>query len=212
MWARAATMAVAAAAGVVPSDEVLLDEDGLQWERHGSWWWRITLAPGGEAVFCGQDADGSDTHLWDEPIDLLAGLPSRLNWPGLRGELRDAMLGYVYWYTDGAWHRVSYPEGLEDDGLESSYDFLGSDEEVIDRLTEGIPDDAAAARAVAGFLAEARERRLAPGEVSALLCAVSPEAGLDPERCEAALETAARTGLLAGTTPPCVPTDSAELQ
>ncbi|MFC7329432.1 hypothetical protein [Marinactinospora rubrisoli] len=198
LWARAATVAVAA-----PYNEHILDEEGLYFEGGGfSWWWRITLAPDGEAVFSGQDSDGSHTHLRDDPVDLLSGLPDRLSWPQLRADLRDRVLGYVYWYTGGAWHRVGYPDDVVDDGLAMSFDFLAGDERVVELLLaegSGSPD---ADRTVTRFLTGARTRSLQPADVTALLTAVDPEAAADPKRQDAALDVARRAGLLSGSTAP----------
>jgi hypothetical protein len=197
-------MAVAAAAGVLPSDWIIFDEEGLYCEGGGgSSWWRITLAPDGEAVFSGQDSDGSYTHLDVQPVDLLAGLPERLSRPQLRDDIRDRVLGYVYWYTRGAWHRAPYPEDLEDDGLAMSLDFLAwADEDVIDILLDDRPSAPDAARTGVRFLEQATAGLLRPDDVTALLDAINPEIARDHAGLEAALDTASRAGLLTGTTPP----------
>ncbi|MGI5348727.1 hypothetical protein ACQEU8_11105 [Streptomyces sp. CA-250714] len=200
LWVRAATMAVAAAAGGFPDDGLLLDEDGLAFEGGGAcWWWRLRPAAGGEAVFCGQDADAGNTHLRPVPLDVLAGLPARLGSPTLREELGAHMLGYVYWYTEGAWHRVPYPDDVDDDGLAMSHDFLESDGHVVEALLDHTPERGVAAQgAVRRFLAGARACTLAPGDVSALLAALAPRLADTGERLHAARNMAARTGLIGG--------------
>jgi hypothetical protein len=194
-------MAVAVATGALSRDWIIFDEEGLYYEGGGgSCWWRITLAPGGEAVFSGQDSDGSYTHLGAQPVDLLAGLPERLIWPQLRDDMRDRVLGYVYWYTGGAWHRAPYPEDLEDDGLAMSLDFLAwADEDVIDILLDDRPSAPDATRTGVRFLEQAAAGLLRPDDVTALLDAINPEITKDHARLEAALDMASRAGLLTDT-------------
>ncbi|KAB2350111.1 hypothetical protein [Actinomadura rudentiformis] len=206
LWARAATTAIACAAGLLSANVVRLRPDGLNSDASGAGWWTLTLSPDEEAVFSGQD-DFSHTHLGDEPVDLLAGLPDRLSWPQLREDLRARALGFVYWYTGGAWHRAPYPEDLEDDGLDASLSFLADEAELTIMLVEDHPRTEDAGRTVAGFLDRAKDRRLHPDDVIALLAAINPQVATDPARVKAALDMATRTGLLEGTTPPLFTAD-----
>ncbi len=70
LWARAVTMALVDAACNADT-EFALDDDGLWCHSTGACgWWRLTVLDGGRAVFCGQDPDGSHTHVGGEQIDF----------------------------------------------------------------------------------------------------------------------------------------------
>ncbi|MFD0899436.1 hypothetical protein [Actinomadura sediminis] len=177
LWNRASVLAVGTAAEVV-SAGATVDGDGVR-AAGPDGWCRVTLAPDGEAVLSGGGGDAS--------APALDGLPERLDWDGLRDGL-----GYVCWYTDGAWHGPG--------GLDASAGLLTDDDATIAELT----DDENGRRAVADVLAKARANTLRPADVTAMLGVLDPDVGADAARTRAALDTAVRTGILAGTRPPLI--------
>jgi hypothetical protein len=178
MWARAGTLAVLAGAGLT-FDEMHLSDKGIySWWGGGSVWWRFTLAPGGEAVLVGQDSDGSRTHshaAGDGPRDLLAGMPDRLAYPGLRGDLDDFLVWFAYWFVDGAWTRIDYPDDVFDDGLKGAVGCLNDDAAATQHALEmnGIHGNAAVEGAIAEFLRLAHVRAVDDAAVSSLVHAVA---------------------------------------
>ncbi|OLT29867.1 hypothetical protein BJF79_10035 [Actinomadura sp. CNU-125] len=207
LWTRAAVMAVCGAAEPASPSGLSVDDDGITADiGGGSYWWKLTLAPDGEAVFSGRDADRSRTRLMDEPVPLLDGLPDRLSWKRLREDMERDALGFVYWHADGAWHRVDYPDDLEDDGLGAPLEHVAGDVETTDwvLLDKRLDDEVNARRAVADVLAKAHENTLRPADVTTMLGVLDPDVGSDAARTKAALDAAVRTGLLAGTRPPLI--------
>ncbi|MFV2171935.1 hypothetical protein ACFHW2_15735 [Actinomadura sp. LOL_016] len=193
MWTRASVMAVGAAAEIIPADGMRVDDDGVSADIKGHRW-MVALAPDDEAVLGVRDSGGPA----GDPADLPDGLPERLSWKRLREDA--AALGYVYWYTDGAWHRAECPADLDDDGLGASLEHLADDHAAIGALTS----DENGRRAVADVLAKARENTLRPADVTTMLGVLDPDVGSDAARTRAALDAAVRTGLLAGTRPPLI--------
>ncbi|MGW4894535.1 hypothetical protein ACWEQL_20015 [Kitasatospora sp. NPDC004240] len=136
LWARAVTMAVVERAGSADGDYAL-DEDGLWCHATGAGgWWRLTLLDGGRAVFCGQDPDGSHTHDGDEQIDFLAGGPAWLPWEQLKDDASGNLLGFVYWWEDGAWHRIDYRDAIPGDGLLMAAPWVASQDEFLSLAAE----------------------------------------------------------------------------
>ncbi|MFI0150603.1 hypothetical protein [Streptomyces lydicus] len=202
VWARAATLAVVAAA-MDDGDEFSWGEQGLEcWNGGGSYWWRLKLFEGGRALLCGQDSDGSYTHDGDRQIDFLAGGPEWLPWERLRHDADGNLFGFVYWWQDGAWARAPYPEKLPDDGLEMALSWAAPGEDAVRRiiddlvaLTETEVDAAARVRA---FLSAAESRTVGEADVAALLDAVCDKDSWYDVRPEAALAFAEKLGLTAG--------------
>ncbi|MEV7382756.1 hypothetical protein [Streptomyces lydicus] len=202
VWARAATLAVVAAA-MDDGDEFSWGEQGLEcWNGGGSYWWRLKLFEGGRALLCGQDSDGSYTHDGDRQIDFLAGGPEWLPWERLRHDADGNLFGFVYWWQDGAWARAPYPEKLPDDGLEMAVSWAAPGEDAVRRiiddlvaLTETEVDAAAGVRA---FLSAAESRTVGEADVAALLDAVCDKDSWYDVRPEAALAFAEQLGLTAG--------------
>ncbi|QFG23164.1 hypothetical protein [Actinomadura sp. WMMB 499] len=194
LWTRASVLAVAAAAEIIAPDGSSVDDDGVAGDG-----WRVTLAPDGEAVVSGRPpADRDETG---ESPDLLDGLPERLTWKRLRDDMDGGSLGYVYWYADDAWHRAEHP----DDALAGPPEQLADDDATIRVLTTDLkPDDENGPRAIADVLAKARANTLRPADVTTMLGVLDPDVGSDAARTKAALDTAVRTGLLAGTKPPLI--------
>ncbi|MBE1532373.1 hypothetical protein [Actinomadura algeriensis] len=204
LWTRAAVLAVCGAAEPKSSSELTVDDDGIRADiGDAPRWWRLTLAPDGEAVVSGQDTDRDDTHRTDGPAPLLEGLPDRLNWTRLREDMERGALGFVYWHADGTWHRA---DGVEDDGLDGPLEHVSDDAKTTARvlLDKGLDDAVNAERAVADVLRKAHENTLRPADVTAMLGVIDPEIGADAARTKAALDAAVRTGLLAGTKPPLI--------
>ncbi|MGI5240036.1 hypothetical protein [Dactylosporangium sp. CA-139066] len=226
LWARAATLTTIAAAGGPGGFRV--GSTGLHyWSPGGAYWWQLTLAPAGEAVLSGQDSDASHTHLQPRPLDLLAGLPDRLIWDELRRDHRDFVLGYAYWFVDGAWHRVPYPDRVKDDGLAFSAKYLAGDSGIPTALAEQVEwdewdedEDAdldaagdAVAAAAAAFLARAHARTVDAAAVAELVDALAPGRPPDgrsiTDYADAALRAATHLGLTGTQRPPMLGDGSA---
>ncbi|MGD3111059.1 hypothetical protein [Streptomyces sp. YGL11-2] len=202
LWARAATLAVVAAA-LDDWDEFSWGPDGLQcWNDGGAYWWRLTFYGDGRAVLCGQDSDGSYTHSGDRQIDFLAGGPEWLPWERLRDDARGNLLGFVYWYEDGAWARAPYPAAMPDDGLAMAVSWTAPGDEAVDEIIEHLvartETEVDAAAAVRAFLAAAGARAVGAQDISALLDAVCGRDCWYEVRPEAGLAFATELGLTAG--------------
>ncbi|MEU9113503.1 hypothetical protein AB0D04_17400 [Streptomyces sp. NPDC048483] len=202
LWARAATLAVVAAA-VDDGDEFSRGRHGLEcWNGGGAYWWRLKLYEDGRALLCGQDSDGSYTHSKNRQIDFLAGGPDWLPWEKLRHDAQGNLFGFVYWWQDGSWARAPYPEGMRDDGLEMALSWAGTGEDAVGRIiddlvarTETEVDPAAGVRA---FIAAAEARTVGEADIAALLAAVCDQDSWYAVRPEAALAFAVQLGLTAG--------------
>ncbi|WP_153040321.1 hypothetical protein [Actinoplanes sp. TFC3] len=118
MWRRWATLAAALTA-VGYDDTWLVPGAGAHHDDGGGNWAHLALIEGGRAVLYGYDHEYSDTVGADPPLDLLAGAPAWLPWPALTACAAQDQLGYALWYDHGNWHRVAYPDGLND-GLGST--------------------------------------------------------------------------------------------
>ncbi len=199
VWPRAVVFALLDAAQ--GNREHWLDEQGV-WSENGggSYWWRLTLLDDGHAVFCGQDADGSHTHVDDRQIDFLAGGPEWLPWEQLREDAEGNLFGFLYWWQDDAWHRIPYPDALIEDGLASAAPWLGSEQEFLSEAASTAwvlrADEPAFTAALLRFLRRAEDRTVDAAAVAELLAAAG--AGDDDReelRFEPALEVAVRAGL-----------------
>ncbi|MFF8828734.1 hypothetical protein [Streptomyces sp. NPDC015131] len=207
LWARAVTFALVEGACEDGTGEHALDEHGLWCHSTGACgWWRLTVLDDGRAVFVGQDPDGSRTHIDGEQIDFLAGGPEWLPWEQLRDDARGNLFGFVYWWDDGSWHRIAYPERLGDDGLDGAAPWVGSEEEfrslaavlahAEDTMTP--EQEKALHGALTGFRERAEERTVDEAAVATLLAALLP-GGVPLERLGAALDLAVRAGLTRAT-------------
>ncbi|MCX4683473.1 hypothetical protein [Kitasatospora purpeofusca] len=199
VWARAVLLALLDAAQ--GNREHWLDEQGV-WSENGggSFWWRLTLVDDGHAVFCGQDSDGSHTHVDGRQIDFLAGGPEWLPWEQLREDAQGNLFGFLYWWQDGAWHRIPYPDALAEDGLAAAAPWLGSERLFLTEAAELAwvlrEDEPAFAAAVTRFLRRAEQRTVDAGAVAELLAAAG--VGDDDRevlRFDPALDVAVRAGL-----------------
>ncbi|MGW5120516.1 hypothetical protein ACWEQ8_34535 [Streptomyces noursei] len=202
VWARAATLAVVAAA-MNDGDEYSWGQDGLHcWNCGGSYWWRLKLYDDGRALLCGQDSDGSYTHNGDKQIDFLAGGPAWLPWEQLRDDAQGNLLGFAYWYEDGAWSRAPYPAALPDDGLEMAMSWAAPGDAAVQEITEHLvallETDVRPAATVRAFIASAAARTVGSADVSALLDAVCGPDCWYEVRPEAAWAFAVELGLTAG--------------
>ncbi|MCG6499323.1 hypothetical protein [Kitasatospora sp. A2-31] len=200
VWARAVAFALLEAATGKPEGH-WLDEHGVWCDASaGSYWWRASRAENGNVVFCGQDSDGSRTHLDGRQIDFLAGGPDWLPWEQLREDAEGNLFGFVYWSQDGTWHRIDYPEQLDDDGLEGAAEWLGSEEE-FRREAAALacvrrPDEPAFADALTRYLRRAEARTVDATVVAELLAAAGPgDEERGPLSVEPALDVAVRAGL-----------------
>jgi hypothetical protein len=204
LWARAATLAVVAAA-MDDGDEFTLGGHGLRcWNAGGAYWWRLKLYEGGRALLCGQDADGSYTHLGDKPVDVLAGGPPWLPWERLRHDAEGRLFGFVYWWQDGVWARAPYPGRLRDDGLEMAMSWAQHGEAAVAEIAEDLVELTETEREdspldeVRAFLAAAEARSVGAAEIAALLDAFCGADSWHDVRPEAALALAAELGLTSG--------------
>ncbi|MFJ3788702.1 hypothetical protein [Kitasatospora sp. NPDC090091] len=200
VWARAVTFALLEA-GTEKPEGYWLDEHGVWCDASGgSYWWRAGRAENGNVVFCGQDSDGSCTHVDDRQVDFLAGGPDWLPWEQLREDAEGNLFGFVYWSQDGAWHRIDYPEQLDDDGLQGAAEWLGSEEE-FRREAAALAcvrraDEPAFADALTRFLRRAETRTVDAAVVAELLTAAGPgDDDRGPLSVEPALDVAVRAGL-----------------
>jgi hypothetical protein len=202
LWARAATLAVAAAA-VPDADEFSWTGQGLAcWNGGGSYWWRLELSGDGRALLCGQDADGSHTHWGGRRLDFLSGGPDWLPRERLREDSEGALLGFVYWWQDGGWSRAPYPGQLPDDGLATAVSWAAAGDtavaEIVQDLVARRETDADPMAAVRGFLAAAEARTVGAAEIAELLDAVCDRDSWYDVRPAAALALATELGLTAG--------------
>ncbi|GAA2796899.1 hypothetical protein RMN57_35835 [Kitasatospora sp. CM 4170] len=200
VWARAVAFALLEAATEKP-EGYWLDEHGVWCDASaGSYWWRASRAENGNVVFCGQDSDSSCTHVDGRQIDFLAGGPDWLPWEQLREDAEGNLFGFVYWSQDGVWHRIDYPEQLDDDGLQGAAEWLGSEEEFRSEAAALAcvrrSDEAAFTDALTRFLRRAEARTVDAAVVAELLTAAGPgDEDRGPLRVEPALDVAVRAGL-----------------
>ncbi|MEV0370699.1 hypothetical protein AB0I10_12845 [Streptomyces sp. NPDC050636] len=202
LWARAATLAVVAAA-MDDWDEFSWGSRGLEcWNGGGSYWWRLKLFEDGRALLCGQDSDGSYTHDGGQQIDFLAGGPEWLPWEQLRDDAEGNLFGFVYWWQGGAWDRAPYPEKLPDDGLEMAMSWAAPGDAAIGRIVDDLvartETEVDPMTEVRGFIAAAEARTVGAEDVAALLGAVCDKDAWYEVRPEAALAFATQLGLTSG--------------
>ncbi|MEV7169864.1 hypothetical protein AB0O18_09230 [Streptomyces sp. NPDC093224] len=200
LWTRAVTMALLDVATSRRS-EFALDDDGLWCHATGAGgWWRLTVLDAGRAVFCGQDPDGSRTHVGGEQVDFLAGGPDWLPWELLKEDASGNLFGFVYWWEDGAWHRIPYPAELDDDGLDMAAPWAGSHEEFLTLTVDCCDPPAgrrgALAEAVGRFAAQVGEGTVDADAVAALLAPARADDRPEP-RLDVAIDLATRAGVLA---------------
>ncbi|CAM4528923.1 hypothetical protein NONI108955_44835 [Nocardia ninae] len=111
-----------------------IDDGGLHWDDSGCTWWVLKWFGAGRAVLVGEDE--SSKVKWYEPaIDLLAGAPEWLPRRYLQGLIDDHMVGCVYWFENGAWHRAPYPDDLADDGLDCGVSAFTTREGALDKIS-----------------------------------------------------------------------------
>ncbi|MEU4566786.1 hypothetical protein [Micromonospora sp. NPDC023956] len=210
LWNRWALFASALTALGV-DDVYWCAADGAHHDDHGGNRSRLVLVDGGRAVLFGYDHEYSDTVTATPPIDLLAGAPAWLPWPELLRWQADDELGYAYWYDDGAWSRVPYPDDLPDGLAATAGSVLGSEQarlELVDVVFEWgrhDRDDPTERDDVAGSAAQllaAAEARALDAEALAGLLGRLPAHAVD---LTAALAVADAAGITPGRTPPAVP-------
>ncbi|GAA2496788.1 hypothetical protein [Winogradskya humida] len=134
LWRRWATLAAALSA-LGYADVWSVAKSGVHHDDGGGNWAHLAQLDGGRAVLYGYDHEYSATVDADPPVDLLAGAPSWLPWDELVAYASDDQLGYVLWHDDGQWHRVAYPESL-DDGLSSTAGPVLAERAARDELAE----------------------------------------------------------------------------
>ncbi|MFF3228579.1 hypothetical protein ACFYV7_37690 [Nocardia suismassiliense] len=118
-----------------------IDDDGLHWDDCGCTWWVFQWYGDGRAVLVGED-ESSKVKTHEPAIDLLAGSPEWLPRQYLQGLIDDYMVGCVYWFDDGAWHRAPYPDDLADDGLDCGISSLTTREGAVGEIAERLEFDA----------------------------------------------------------------------
>ncbi|MFI6638546.1 hypothetical protein [Streptomyces sp. NPDC050504] len=179
LWDRAVTLALATTAVGDGDEYTFKGRTSVHcWNSGGAYWWRLERFDGDRALLTGQDSDGSHTHLGRTPVDLLDGGPPWLPWERLRADAADRLLGYAYWWQDGAWARAAYPDGLSDDGLGMSVPWAAPGgagvRKTIERLASLIHPDDDPADEVLRFLGRVRERTVDGAAVGALADALYP--------------------------------------
>lgn len=211
MWARWA--AFAAAFGALGYDDVwTVTAGGAHHDDGGGNWAHLALVEDGRAVLYGYDHEYSETVDADPPIDLLAEAPDWLPWGELTRLQGDDELGYVFWFTAGDWHRVAYPDGV-DDGLTSTVAEALDDAAAVTQLEELIfqwseydvdGERPAVAEAASWLLRMAHEQAVDAPAVAALVARVT-EREVD---LATGVLIARRAGIADGTTPPRTPAGS----
>lgn len=121
IWSHGALAGLVNAALGEPTDAWpdgcwLTEDEGVGRDDGGGNWWSLKPFPGGRAVLFGEDHEMSRTRFRQPPLDLLSGAPDWCDRAWFRPY--DDLVGYVYWFDSGAWHRVPYPDDVADDGLE----------------------------------------------------------------------------------------------
>ncbi|MGC5028840.1 hypothetical protein [Micromonospora sp. DT229] len=188
-------------------------DDGAHHDDHGGNWCRLVLVEGGRAVIFGYDHEYSETVHLTPSIDLLADAPAWLPWPELVRWQGEDQLGFVYWYENGTWSRVGYPEEDLPDGLLAIARAVLDPERARQQLGEMVfdwgkheRDDPAERSAVA----EAATRLLAAAETGALevadLDGLLGRLPADTVNLTAAMTVAQAAGITPGSgAPPVVP-------
>jgi hypothetical protein len=207
LWTRWATLA-AALTGIGHADVWHVDDRGAHHDDHGGSWARLALLDGARAVLFGYAREHSATVTADPPVDLLTGAPSWLPWDDLT-ELAEADgLGFLVWHADGRWSRARYPAHVSD-GLAQTVGAVLSTDNTVRELGEivrewgryelGAPDERDDVHEAGAELLAAAVR----GQVTAVgferLLGRLTDPALD---LRAALSSAGRGGITAGTRPP----------
>ena len=207
LWTRWATLA-ATLTGIGYADVWFVDERGAHHDDHGGSWARLALVDGARAVLFGYDREHSSTAEADPPLDLLTGAPDWLPWADPATLAEAGRLGFVVWHDQGRWSRVRYAGGIGD-GLADTVGAVLSGESTLRELAEIVEEwgeHELPTPAERDDVRAASERLLAAavrGEVDAAaferLLGRLTEPALD---LRAALRTAGRGGISAGTRPP----------
>jgi hypothetical protein len=207
LWTRWATLA-AALTGIGYADVWYVDERGAHHDDHGGSWARFALLDGARAVLFGHDREHSATAAADPPLDLLTGAPDWLPWDDLTALAEHDRLGFVAWHAEGRWSRVRYRDGVGD-GLVQTVGAVLSNQNTMTELADIVvewgrhplttmkeKDDVRTAGEQ--LLTAAIRGEVAAPAFQRLLGRLTDPA-LD---LTAALESAARGGITAGTRPP----------
>ncbi|MGI5349230.1 hypothetical protein ACQEU8_13685 [Streptomyces sp. CA-250714] len=154
---------------------VFREPDELGWDDSGGQWWILRPLPEGRAVLFGVDHELSDTrNPYAPPTDLFDGAPDWLPLAELQD--MDDMLGYLYWWDGAGWHRAPYPEGLKDDGLETTVGKFITEELAVDEaactFTEGLGPVEATLPVTRGLLGLVEQRGVTEAAVRELLDAL----------------------------------------
>jgi hypothetical protein len=141
LWARWAAVAVA----TYDRDEereaqhhrsgYWIDDDGLHWDDCGCTWWVLKWFGEGRALLVGED-ESSEVKRHEPAIDLMAGAPEWLPRHYLQDLIDAYMVGCIYWFDEGAWHRAPYPDDLADDGLDCGISNLTTRADAVDEIAE----------------------------------------------------------------------------
>ena len=209
LWTRWATIS-AALTGIGYADVWFVDERGAHHDDHGGSWARLALVDGARAVLFGYDRDHSSTAEADPPLDLLTGAPDWLPWDDLAALADADRLGFVVWHAEGRWSRVRYRDGVGD-GLADTVGAVLSNENTLRELAEIVeewgqydlatPAERDEVRAASERLLAAAVRGQVDGAALERLLGRLTDPALD---LRAALFSAGRGGITAGTRPPRV--------
>ncbi|RNL84251.1 hypothetical protein [Halostreptopolyspora alba] len=132
LWAHGALPTLVHAARGELTDEWhgywLVEGTGVGFEDFGGNWWNLMPLPEGRAVLYGDDHEMSKTRA--EGLDVVPESPDWLPLAHLRSIVEEP--GYVYWFDGASWHRVPYPDDIDDDGLElTAGEYLTEDRAVL---------------------------------------------------------------------------------
>ncbi|AFU00476.1 hypothetical protein [Nocardia brasiliensis] len=112
-----------------------IDDKGVHWDDSGCTWWVMKWFGDGRALLVGED-ESSKVKFHETPIDVLAGAPDWVPRNYLLDLIDSAMVGCVYWFDEGAWHRAPYPNDLSDDGLDSGISTLTTRADAVEKITD----------------------------------------------------------------------------
>ena len=208
LWTRWAVLGVALT-GIGRTGLWSIDDRGATLGEGDGSWARFVLLDGRRAALYGHHRERSATTRADPPLDLLTGAPDWLPWVELSALAEADRLSFVIWHESGRWSRVRYRDGLDDGmtGLLAPLLTAGNTVSALAALVTAPEPPGPAGReelraASERLLNAAVRTDLTSGHLEDLLA--RPD-GQPPPAIGAALDLAARAGLVPGTRAPRIP-------